>query len=316
MKILVVQIGRIGDTILTTPVFRAISEAMPGAHIHALVSRHGVPIVKNNPRLEKIFVYKKDPVSLLSLFVRLRFEGYDWWIDPKDHYSREGSFLVRLGGAKNSIGFNRAGTKRFTYGIPSQQEVFALHGVERTIASLAFLGIQNVQNLTPELFIDTERQQKPAIQQPSPETKRILFNISAGDESRYWPVEKWIESARYCLSRGYHVLVVSHPKDGVSADALCAGAPGITLVHSPSIEDVISLMPYIHLVVTPDTSIVHIASAFNIPQVAFFPDVEWNYRKFRPLSRRSIVLRPGRGEMIHTISSGDVNQAIDLLIPG
>lgn len=313
MKILIVQTGRIGDTILTTPMFRAISEAMPEAHIHALVSRHGIPIVKNNPRLKKIFVYRKDPVSLLVLSARLRFERYDWWIDPKDHYSREGSFLVRLGGAKNSVGFNKAGTQRFTCGIPSQQELFALHGVERNMASLAFLGIRNVRNLTPELFVDPERQQKPAFHHPSPETKRILFNISAGDESRYWPVEKWIESARYCLSRGYQVLVVSHPRDNGNAGALRTGAPGITLFNSPVIDDVIAMMPHVHLVVTPDTSIVHIASAFNIPQVAFFPDVEWNYRKFRPLSQRSIVLRPGTGETIQTISSEEVNQAIDLL---
>jgi ADP-heptose:LPS heptosyltransferase len=313
MKILVVQIGRIGDTILTTPVFRAISEAMPDAQIHALVSQRGVPIVKNNPRLKKIFVYKKDPVSLLSLLVRLRFERYDWWIDPKDHYSREGSLLVRLGGAKNSVGFNRTDKMRFTYGVPSQQELFALHGVERNIATLAFLGIRNVQSIIPELFVDPHRQQTPAFQNSSPDAKRILFNISAGDESRYWPVESWIESARYCLSQGYQVFAVSDPTDNGNAGALRTGAPGITLYNTPAIDDVIALMPHVHLVVTPDTSIVHIASAFNIPQIAFFPDVEWNYRKFRPLSRRSIVLRPGSGETIRTITSGEVNQAIDLL---
>ncbi|HEX9934705.1 MAG TPA: glycosyltransferase family 9 protein, partial [bacterium] len=291
MKILVVQIGRIGDTILTTPVFRAIAEAMPEAQIHALVSRRGIPIVKNNPRLKKIFVYRKNPVSLLSLLVRVRFERYDWWIDPKDHYSRESSLLVRLGGAKNSVGFNGPDKKRFTYGVPSHQELFALHGVERNIAPLAFLGITNVRDRTPELFVDPERQQNPGFHNPSSEVTRILFNISAGDESRYWPVEKWIESARHCLSRGYQVIVVSHPKDNGNAGVLQSDIPEVTLFNSPAIDDVIALMPHVHLVVTPDTSIIHIASAFNVPQIAFFPDVEWNYRKFRPLSQRSIVLR-------------------------
>ncbi len=311
MKILIVQIGRIGDAILTTPMFRAISEAMPGARIHILVSRHGVPVVKNNPRLQKIIVYRKDPFSLAALIIRLQLEHYDWWIDPKDHYSREGSFLARIGGAKNSIGYNRAGEKRFTTGIPSQEDFSGLHAVERNLRTLEHLGIQGLHNLTPELFIDSRAEQRVVFHIGAGDSKRILLNISAGDESRYWPVEKWKESARYCLSRGYKVLIVFHPRDRKNAGTLLRDIPDITLFSSPAIDDVIALMPHAHLVVTPDTSIVHIASAFNIPQVALFPDVEWNYRKFRPLGQQCTVLRPAPGRTIRDISSQEVIQAIN-----
>jgi ADP-heptose:LPS heptosyltransferase len=314
MKILIVQIGRIGDAILTTPMFRAIMEKMPEARIHLLVSRHGFPVVRNNPRLEKIFIYRKDPISLTALLRRLRFERYDWWVDPKDHYSREGSFLVRMGGGKNSIGFNRTSENRFTIGIPSHEEQSALHAVERNLRTLAYLGIQPSNNLIPELFVETHRQQKALLQIGNPDAKRILLNISTGDVSRYWPVEKWVVIARWCISRGYQVLIVSHLKDRKNAAILQSESPDITLFHSPEIDDIIAVMPYVRFVITPDTSIVHIASAFNIPQVALFPDVDWNYRKFRPLSQRCTVLRPVPGGMIRDITCEEVINAIDLLI--
>jgi ADP-heptose:LPS heptosyltransferase len=60
-------------------------------------------------------------------------------------------------------------------------------------------------------------------------------------------------------------------------------------------------MPLVNLVVTLDTSVVHIASAFDVPQIALFPDVEWNLKKFRPLSSLSVVVQPEKGEMVSTI---------------
>jgi ADP-heptose:LPS heptosyltransferase len=77
-----------------------------------------------------------------------------------------------------------------------------------------------------------------------------------------------------------------------------------------------ALVPQVCLVVTPDTSVVHIASAFNVPQVALFPPVEWNLNKFRPLSDSSIVLQPKEGETIAAIPVEVVVKAIHkTLIP-
>jgi ADP-heptose:LPS heptosyltransferase len=67
-------------------------------------------------------------------------------------------------------------------------------------------------------------------------------------------------------------------------------------------------------VVTPDTSVVHIASAFNVPQVALFPPVEWNLHKFRPLSDRSVVLQPSEGAPLASIRTEDVIEAMENLL--
>jgi ADP-heptose:LPS heptosyltransferase len=73
----------------------------------------------------------------------------------------------------------------------------------------------------------------------------------------------------------------------------------------------VALAPLVNVVVTPDTSMVHIASAFNIPQIALFPSVEWNLRKFRPLSDSSIVIQPKPGEQLATIPVDDVVKALE-----
>ncbi len=133
-----------------------------------------------------------------------------------------------------------------------------------------------------------------------------MLNISAGDKSRYWLIDKWAAVAKHFLLRNFQVIVTYHPKDRKTADKLIRECPDLTLFHSSTIRDIIALVSRVDLVVTPDTSIVHIASAFNIPQVALFPDVDWNFYKFHPLSRKNAVLRPKPGGVIADISTEEV----------
>ena len=140
MKILVVQIGKIGDMILTTPLFKALHQNMPGAHIHVLASRRGAPVVKGNPHLNAIVVYRKDPLRLFFLFIRIRCMRYDFLIDPKDHYSTESALLAQITRANVKVGFNKPGGNVFSHPLPTQEENFALHAAERNLLPMKSLG--------------------------------------------------------------------------------------------------------------------------------------------------------------------------------
>ena len=314
MKILIVQIGRIGDMVLTTPMFRAVANHNPNAEIHVLATPRGFSVLKGNPHIKRVIVYRKDPFSLLLMIVRLRRTWYDWFIDPKDHPSREGALLARICRAKNKVGYNREGEKTFSFGIPSNDENRALHAVVRNLACLKPLGVPPNADGRPELFPDARLQKKIREDIPQDGTKTVLLNISAGDSSRYWPVEKWASVAALCLARGLRALIAYLPSDGRMAAALRNLRPGVILYHSSTINEIIALMPLVNLVATLDTSIVHIASAFDVPQIALFPDVEWNLKKFRPLSSLSVVLQPEKGGTVSTIPAEKVMEEIEKII--
>jgi ADP-heptose:LPS heptosyltransferase len=306
MKILVVQIGKIGDMILTTPLFKALRQNIPAAHIHAMVSRRGAPVVKGNPHLTTITVYRKDPVHLFLLLAKMRSTRYDVLIDPKDHYSTESALIARMSRANVKIGFNRPGKNVFSRPLPAQEDNAALHAAARNLLPLKSMGISNSADMRPELFPDSFLQAEVGERYGLRGAQTILLNVSAGDTSRLWEEEKWTDVAQYCISKGFRVLLSFQPSDMKRA----------RLFHSTSIRGMIALIPQVRLVITPDTSIVHIASAFNVPQVALFPPVEWNLNKFRPLSDSSIVLQPKEGEAIAAIPAENVIKAIQkILIP-
>jgi ADP-heptose:LPS heptosyltransferase len=306
MKILIVQIGRIGDMVLTTPMFRALADHVPGAEIHVLASPRGLPVLQGNPHVKKVIVYRKDPFSRLAIIFRLWRTRYDWLIDPKDHQSREGALLARISRAKNKVGYNGDGGQTFSIGIPSQNENAALHAIARNLASLRPLGVSCDAGNRPDLFPDALLQKEIRRQFPHDGAAIVLLNISAGKIIRRWSVEKWAQAAAFCLARGLRVLISCQPSDARDAAELHALQPGAAIYHSSTINDMIALMPLVNLVVTPDTAVVHIASAFNVPQIALFPSVEWNLNKFLPLSSLSVVVQPEKGEPVCTIPAEKV----------
>jgi hypothetical protein len=82
------------------------------------------------------------------------------------------------------------------------------------------------------------------------------------------------------------------------------------LFDSASIREVIALMPAIDLVITPDTSVVHIASAFNTPIIALFGCSDSNFNKFRPLSDTAVAIRSQQNTLLGTIKASQVISAI------
>ncbi|MBT3298961.1 lipopolysaccharide heptosyltransferase family protein, partial [archaeon] len=58
----------------------------------------------------------------------------------------------------------------------------------------------------------------------------------------------------------------------------------VTSYKTSTILDVAALISQLDLIITPDTSIVHIASAFNIPMVTIHENNQDSYQLFSPVS--------------------------------
>jgi heptosyltransferase III len=80
---------------------------------------------------------------------------------------------------------------------------------------------------------------------------------------------------------------------------------------SRSINDVVALVSQSKLVISPDTSVVHIASAFNVPCIALFHSLWWNVHKFAPLSTQKwIVQSVSPSDLIRDVPVGNVIQCL------
>src|SRR5688572_19198141 len=104
MKILVISLAGIGDTLLATPLIRELRANFPAATIDALVLWAGSKdILETNPHLNRIFqknLLKTTKSEALKFLWSLRSEGYDFSINTHPQSRIHYRVVARIVGAR------------------------------------------------------------------------------------------------------------------------------------------------------------------------------------------------------------------------
>ncbi len=138
------------------------------------------------------------------------------------------------------------------------------------------------------------------------------MNISAGKATCRWPEENFIALLGRVVTResGISALLVAAPSDLPAAGRISA-ATGVPVARTPRIRDALALVATSDVVVTPDTSITHAASALNKPALVLLPrgrDRHWG--PYRTAGRA--ITSPGR--WVNTLPVEPVAAALEEML--
>jgi heptosyltransferase-3 len=212
-KICIVQLGRIGDLILTTPLIKTIRDAYPSAELHILAGRNNFFTLKGYPFVNSLHVHTKRPLKTVLLLLRLRRERFDLWIDPKDHHSTESRLFVRLARPRESVGFNRKNETLYTHSIKSNIEQFNDHAIDRYLNSVAFLGLKPAMQ-RPLLYCGKAAEEKiVSFLRINGITRYCHVHISASRPERYWEEAKWCALLKQLEEKNVFCLISAGPLD-------------------------------------------------------------------------------------------------------
>jgi hypothetical protein len=99
-----------------------------------------------------------------------------------------------------------------------------------------------------------------------------VLHPGAAAGSRRWPVERWAAVARALAADGHRLVVTGTPGEQSLVDAV-AGAVGARIETRLDVEELFGLVAAASLVVSGDTGVAHVASAFGTPSVVLFGPV-------------------------------------------
>ena len=116
---------------------------------------------------------------------------------------------------------------------------------------------------------------------PPESVRATIVAPGAGAPARRWPVERWAAVARHCAAGGSTVLITGSPSErGLAAEvARRTGLPREAVLAGRT--DVLQLATYVARagrVVSGDTGVAHLATAFGTPSVVLFgptPPARW-----------------------------------------
>ncbi|MDD2941925.1 MAG: lipopolysaccharide heptosyltransferase II [bacterium] len=286
MKILIVQLGFIGDVILSTPVITALAELYPLASVSVLTTPVAQELLRFDRRLAKVHVYDKrgrqSGVSgLLEMGKELRSEKYD--VVFSLHKSARTSLLLKLAGIPRRYGFRRAALN-FLYTVASERDDL-FHEVLRNLAVLRSVGYKPEEDFAPQMFLALSPEacdKADEIWGVVPVEKRIVLAPGSVWETKRWSAEQFARLGEILLDRGFTLALVGGPADRQAGETILEHLQQrtdfqrsdsdrvknligtLTLLESAAIIDRSSAL------VSNDSAPLHIASALQVPVVGVF----------------------------------------------
>ncbi|RPJ05337.1 MAG: hypothetical protein EHM37_21835, partial [Deltaproteobacteria bacterium] len=153
LRILFIRTDRIGDMVLSTPAFRALKKAFPRSHLTVLASRVNLPLLANNPHVDRVIIYPfgKNPLSKWRLARALKKEAFDIVIDPLTSYDLEPALLAYSSSPRLAIGFEGFGREVFFDRVSAISQC-GRRFVDDSFELLRLIGLED-NSRQPELFL-------------------------------------------------------------------------------------------------------------------------------------------------------------------
>jgi heptosyltransferase III len=316
-RIVIVRIGKIGDLIVSNFAFRKIRESFPDARIMLVTLPRNRELLRYNRTFNRIR-YFHHGVDLIPLLLRIKTFRPDVLLDFNDNPSTTSTLISRYCPARVSAGFAFPG-KRLTHPVecPSHERT---HITERLRLIPEAIGL----NFTPEEVRPSmdlgegEAEEVRRVMQPPRDKgwRCVAVNLSAGDPSRYWPANRWRLLLEHALSRNPATgfLLLTAPGEEHLGDKIRDALPQNRFIGpiGRSFHHFAACIAQADLVISADTSAVHIASAFQVPVLGLYPSAEWNFKSWQPIGTRFEIARPADG-VVGDIGTEEVFRAYDLL---
>lgn len=275
MRILIIHTAFIGDIVLSTPLIKKIKDTYPDSDITYVTTPSGEAILKNNPHLNNIIVYDKRGEhkgisGVWQLGKRLRYENFNMVITP--HRYLRSSILSWLSRSPIRKGYDIAfGSCLFTEKIKYDR---TKHEVEKL---LSFVAPENKKRYEIELYPGEKEEMKGdnLWKENLLEDKKVVV-LAPGSKwfTKQWPVEYFNKLAKSLKKLSNVRLIVVGGKDEINLPIEKENI--IDMRGKTSLLELADILSRADVVVTNDSSPIHIASAFKKPRIfaLFGPTIE------------------------------------------
>lgn len=275
-KILIIRFSSIGDIVLTTPVIRCVKEQL-NAELHFVTKNVFASVLTANPYIDKIHTFTNE---ITELFDTLKEENFDLVIDL--HNNLRSLRLRKKLGVPSTV-FSKINVRKFmAVNLKLTQVLPDKHIVHRYLESVKHIGVKDDGKGLDYFLTDRDEVELPK------ENYSVLV-VGGSYFTKKIPAKKLEE---ICAMIKHPVLLIGGKEDEMDAKILsgkfrhvknCCGLYSFgqsAYVISGSSQ-----------VITSDTGMMHIASAFNKRIISLWGNTipEFGMSPYLP-NKRNVIL--------------------------
>ena len=278
-RILIIRPDKLGDMLITLPTIKAIRDAYPTAHIDILAGKVNLPLRSQLLHyVDDCLLYDKTLRSIFGLYRTLPKRQYDIAVDPMDNPSTTSGFLIRMSKAKHMVGIQKSNAHVYTHCVVPKDRK-QTHIVERTAQVLLAFGINpkeislSIPYHLDDALIETS---KHALLRAGVNLSKplIMINYAGGFQYRSFTAESlipWIRSIQQVVeSKDIQLMICAEKKHEDDMRSIQEATSILIAPFVHSFADFAGILAAASMVLSPDTSVVHLLSAFHTPCLAFF----------------------------------------------
>ena len=266
--------GKIGDMVINTIMFREIKKQYPNIKI-GVVTRGGArAIIENNPYIDKIYDYEKSSKRIKELSQKIKEEKYDLLVDFSEMLRVNQMMLINLCKARFNMGLNRENWQLFDVSIKSGVDFqWTEHITKRYLAYLLKLGLNKEKiDLSYDVYLKVDNSKYDKFLVSIKEQTKVILNPYGASKHKSFSLETLDKIIKYLNSLNIGVILIYF---GDKYKELLELKKENKNLYIPDeildIQDSAYLISEGDFIITPDTSIVHIASAFNKKNISVYP---------------------------------------------
>ncbi len=275
-RVLVVRNDVLGDMIVSTPIFNAIKTLNPAIEIDVVASSQNVGIIKNDSRLSHIIVYENT----------WRFWFNFWKLGCKRHYDAVFSLIFGTPQTQGFIANIASSKKTLKLSVQRQAKYECFFSRTVRVPQDAHISEQwlcvaldafELNGQPPQCNITLELPSQPVVEtflkeKGIEEKKFIVVNLSAGKNAvKRWTHAKYGELIDWLSEKlPYAVVLSCAPNEIDFMNNLAQSRNAVCFYPTSDVRDVADLIRRATLLITPDTGVVHLASATKTPVIALY----------------------------------------------
>jgi len=297
-KILVVRPDRIGDVVLSTPVYHTLKDSFPGSFIGALVSPGTRPLLEMNPHVDLILTDSSTQHDFWEKVREIRSHKFDTalLLMPTQRHA----YMMFLAGIPQRVGVGHIlyeiltmmkGVSRRNY-IPLRHESDYMLDLARKIGATAVW-------TRPEVFLSPDEKETAREYLRSKgitsDGKIVGIHPGSGHSAPNWTIDRYVELANRLVDSGMQVVITG---DRMEYDLAAAfgrnGNPDLkNTIGELSLRQLAAVISRLDLFISGSTGPMHIAAALGIKTVSMFcPLTACSPKLWGPLGNSATVISP------------------------
>lgn len=300
-KFLLLMHQNIGDMIVFSALIREIKVAYPNSKLQVLASINNKEIAEQNPYIDNVILYQNKWNKLFPSLIDLKSSKFDFAVELEAKVVTKVILMLRIINPSCILSVTK---REGRYGLKSREVLPYDYYTDEKLnhqrdTSLDILRLINVKvkNKSYDFFYSEKYKNKAKSFFSKIDNKKIIIalNITGSSQKRRFldrDSKKILRELR-TISQHLIIILLHKPKDLEIISQLIDNKTSEYVIPSyptESILDVAALIHNVDLVITPDTSLVHMACALEIPLVAVYSNNPESFAAWHPKSEYSHVI--------------------------